>query len=166
MLPILLPARAFGSIFSGYGYGFRFSGCRGAARVRQAGRFTRHSFRVNLPCQPAPLATLAVAPLSPSTYRLIACALQVSTLPEPLPPDICYAIDTAAIDGNHGQQSTTRRHCLCGTAAKWRAKAVAVGIVGSKWVIVACSSWFDFSSGHGKPLPLEKTTHDFAVSDG
>lgn len=98
---------------TGYGYGFRFSGYWGAARVRQAGRFTRHTFRVNLPCQPAPLATLAIAPLSPSTFRLFACALQDSTLPEPLPPAICYAIATAAIDGNHRQQSTTRRHCLC-----------------------------------------------------
>ena len=138
------------------------SAIRAAARVRQAGRFTLHLFRVNLPCQPAPVATLAnLQPEMPCSSTL-----HDSTLPEPLPPAICFAIDTAAIDGNHRQQSTTRRHCLCGTAAKWRAKAVAVGIVGSKWVIVACSSWFDFSSGHGKPLPLEKTTHDFAVSDG
>lgn len=79
-----------------------------------AGRAVHASHVPRKPTLPAcAVATLAVAPLSPSTCRLFACALQDSTLPEPLPPAICYAIDTAATNGNHRQQSTTRRHCLC-----------------------------------------------------
>ena len=129
MLPILLPARAYGSIL--YGLRLSFSGfgisCRGegsAGRAVHASHVPRKTYpaslrrwRPSLVCRPKSLA-----------LSLTACALQDSTMPEPLPPAICYAIDTAAIDGNHRQQSTTRRHYLCGTAAKWRTKAVAVVI--------------------------------------
>ena len=117
MLPILLPARDVGSIL--YGLRLRLSvfGLLGSGEG-SAGRAVHASHVPRKPTLPAcdlrcATATLAVAPLSPSTYRLFACALRYSTLPEPLPPAICYAIDTAAIDGNHRQQSTTRRHCLC-----------------------------------------------------
>lgn len=160
MLPILLPARAFGSIL--YGLRLRLSvfGLLGSGEG-SAGRAVRASLVPRKPTLPAydlrcATATLAVAPLSPSTYRLFAYALQVSTLPEPLPPAICYAIDTAAIDGNHRQQSPSRRGYLCGTAAKWRGKAVAVGIVGSKWVIVACSSCVRFFFGTRQAFAARK----------
>ena len=120
-LPILLPARAFGSIL--YGLRLRLSvfGLLGSGEG-SAGRAVRASHVPRKPTLPAcdlrcATATLAVAPLSPSTYRLFACALRYTTLPEPLPTAICYAIDTAAIDGNHRLQSPSRRHCLCGSAA-------------------------------------------------
>lgn len=117
MLPILLPARAVGSIL--YGLRLRLSvfGLLGSGEG-SAGRAVHASLVPRKPTLPAydlhgVTATLAIAPLSPSTCRLFACALHDSTLPEPLPPAICYAIDTAAIDGNHRQQSTTRRDYLC-----------------------------------------------------
>ena len=121
MLPILLPARAVGSILCGLRLRLSVFGLLGSGEG-SAGRAVHASHVTRKPTLPAydlrcATATLAVAPLSPSTYRLFACALQETTLPEPLPPAICYAIDTAATNGNHRQQSTTRRDCLCGTAA-------------------------------------------------
>lgn len=76
----------------GYGYRLRASAIRAAARVRQAGRFTRHTFRVNLPCQPAPVATLAILQPEmpcPTTYRLRS-----------------YEKQPCKSDGNHRNQST------------------------------------------------------------
>lgn len=92
--------------------------------------------------------------------------LQDSPPHEPLPPAICFAIDTAATNGNHRQQSPSRRHCLCGTAAKWRVKAVAVGIVGDSGSLLPARRAFDFSSGHGKPRRSKKrhTTSPFPMA--
>ena len=83
-----------------------------------AGRAVHASLIPRKPTLPAydlrcATATLAVAPLSPSTFRLFACALQDSTLPEPLPLAKRKSFDTSATNGNHRQQSTTRRDCLC-----------------------------------------------------
>lgn len=117
MLPILLPARAVGSIFSGYGYGFRFSGSWGAARVRQAGRFTRHSFRVNLPCQPATSTVLRrpslLHPFRPRPFAFSPAPCKIRPCPSRCRRLNAEDVRPSATNGNHRQQSTTRRHCLC-----------------------------------------------------
>ena len=99
---------------TGYGFRFRASGFRAAARVRQAGRFTRHTFRVNLPCQPAPVATLACLPPEipcPITYRLRPTRFDPARAVAD--GETLSTFDTSATNGNHRQQSTTRRGCLC-----------------------------------------------------
>lgn len=145
---------------TGYGYGFRFSGCRGAARVRQAGRFTRHSFRVNLPCQPTTFAVLRrpslLHPFRPRPFAFSPAPYKIRPCPSRCRWRNAGDVRPSATNGNHRQQSTTRRDNLCGTAAKWRIKAVAVGIVGSMWVIVACSSCVRFFFGTRQAFAARK----------
>lgn len=80
MLPILLPARAVGSILYGLRQRLSVFGLLGSGEGSAGRAVTLPAY--DLRCA---TATLAIAPLSPSTYRLFACALRYTTLPEPLP---------------------------------------------------------------------------------
>lgn len=110
MLPILLPARAVGSIISG----FRFFGNSGSGEG-SAGRAVHASLVPRKPTLPAcaggdprKFAARNALHLHPPSFdpaRAVADGETLSTF------------DQSATNSNHRQKSPSRRHCLCGTAA-------------------------------------------------